>query len=54
MPKTFACIVLGVVALAAIACSSNPAPPPLLPDGPEMDLDAAIYQDDASSPASEL
>lgn len=40
-------LALGACVLAAIACGSAKAPPPLTPDGPDMDLDAAVYQDDA-------
>ncbi len=40
-----------LVAVLGIACSSAPTPPPLTPDGPDMDPDAAVYQDEAT-PAS--
>lgn len=36
------------VALAA-ACGGAPTPPPLMPDGPDMDPDAAVYQEDATT-----
>lgn len=34
--------------LALIACGEKPQP--MVPDGPEMDPDAAIYQDDPADP----
>lgn len=39
----------GLVAAFVIACGSAPTPPPLTPDGPDMDPDAAVYQDDATT-----
>ena len=35
--------------VAGVACGSAPTPPPLTPDGPDMDPDAAVYQDDATT-----
>jgi len=51
MPKTIASVVL-ILAVAGWACGGGSTPPPLTPDGPDMDLDAAVYQDDASPPES--
>jgi len=42
-------VLLGWALLAALTVACGKAtPPPLTPDGPDMDLDAALYQDDSS------
>lgn len=52
MPK-LALFALILCTVTAIACGSKPSAPPLTPDGPDMDLDAAVYQDDAA-PSTDL